>query len=263
MEKAIIAKKKFAIGGVFALLSALTVFLFMAFDVIKNVVRFSLAESIPNLTVNVQWLFFILSYIQGGLLVLSFLVLAILLFAKVRGPLLLAFPVLQALALLCGLISQVVTLVESRSYLNFLTVLSNLMTTFTGVLLFAGNLLFAVVVLVNSKKSKKLTAFAYITPVAFFAGYGLRTLTEAVFYLLNLYYFLTDYEMYEEHGLSLYMFINYVLNFNTIALLLYTILFTLTVFFACKWIVNPYKKETALAEEEPDEEALAEPCEEA
>jgi riboflavin transporter FmnP len=83
-------------------------------------------------------------------------------------------------------------------------------------------------------------------------------LTEAVFYLLNLYYFLTDYEMYEEHGLSLYMFINYVLNFNTIALLLYTILFTLTVFFACKWIVNPYKKG-----EEPTSDVPAEVIEEA
>jgi hypothetical protein len=58
------------------------------------------------------------------------------------------------------------------------------------------------------------------------------------------------------------MFVRFVLNFDTIVMLLYTILFTLTVFFACKWIVNPYKKGKEPIEEVPAEvieEAAAEP----
>jgi hypothetical protein len=256
-------KKKFSIGSVFAGLSALAVLAFWLFGVLKTTVSAMLLPdaSIMDLLRNLVSFGSILSFLQNGLLALSFLVLAILLLAKLRGPLLLAFPVLQVMAWFCGLISQVVSLVEIH-YLTFVAVLPNLMTIFTGVLLLAGNLLFAVVVLANFKKEKKLTAFAYITPVAFGVGYGLETLTAAVVYLLNLFGFLQSYEMYEEHGLNLYMFVRFVLNFDTIAMLLYTILFTLTVFFACKWIVNPYKKGKEPIEEAPAEvieEAAAEP----
>jgi hypothetical protein len=260
--KTVPAKRRSGAAIIFALLSAGAVIAFWVLNFLKNVLGAILWDtSFAGFLRGMLSPTYLIGLLQTGTLVLSFLVLALLLTVKARGVLLLFFPVLWIFSVVLGVTASLSTLIAPQ--VSFVSVLFWIAGLLPVAALLLGNLLFALIVFANRRKgARALAPLAYVCPAVFAIGYLFQILVSVAAWVVNLLSYIENLDILEKAGRSIHFFVSNLVDFLTLSAIVSLILVTLTVFFACKWIVNPYKKGKEPIEEAPAEvieEAAAEP----
>lgn len=234
---------KFPIGAVFAILAALALVMNILLYAVQrtafSVFYFSLAGFSGLLNSGIYTVLYIAEYL---VMLVALLALAIFLILKQRKMLLLATPIAIALSCILAICPYLLDFITLHNFS-----LQSLLSVFAYVMIAISCILLAVIIVVNSSnKATKLAFMPWIAPIPAILGY-LILFTLSAANLPSIFSFAIRELTYSKYFLYSFSAILGSVR-SVIFYAVFGILFALTLFFAARWITNPYKKSPQIKE---------------
>ena len=239
---------KFPLGAVFAILAGIAVVMNLMLYAVQrtafSIFYFQQAGFMGLLNSSIYALLF---FAEQTIMLAALLALAVFLILKQRKKILIALPFAMTVTYFIAIFSYALDFISGYNF-TFQT----LVNIFAYVLSAVSCLLLAVIIIFNSSnRSNRLAFMPWIAPIPAILGHFILFFISTVnltsifsFAMANISY--SDYFLY---ALS-------VLLGNVRSVLFYAvfgILFALTIFFAARWITNPYKKSSQIEKAESEQ----------
>ena len=237
-------KHKFPLGAVFTILAGAAVvmnlMLYFIQRILFSVFYFQQYSFSGLLSSGIYSVLFITEYC---IMLIALLALAVFLILKQRKKLLVALPIAMTVTYFIAIFSYILDFINGynftiRAFLNI----------FSYVLIGTSCLLLAVIIFLNSGEQKnKLPFLAWIAPVPALLGHFILFVISAVKFPSDLYFVINHIR---PSDLFLYSISTVIGSFRSLFFYpIFGILFALTIFFAARWIINPYKKSAQIEED--------------